>query len=654
MNRFPLAHAALATALLFGACTSVGAAVDEQPSRNLESGGGAYEPPTDQIDDAAQAKLLKTARDTAARLGLGTDQGQVKQFTQAASKQSARASSRGLPEEAPRLIWPVRPSAANRNDFQTGVSGYIDHDEETGSLLDYACGNRTYDLSNGYNHDGVDISSWPYPWTVMDADGLEVIAAADGTIVGKIGEQFDRNCSTSTQAPWNLIVLAHNDGSQSLYGHMKRDSLTDKGIGDTVVAGEYLGQVGSSGASTGPHLHFQLLDADNNNVDPFAGECGATDSHWRWQPDYNRPRINAVLTSASVPEIGRCDGSEAPGLQTEFAAGAVVVATGFFVNQPAGQAARIEVIQPNGAVWLDQPMGTPSQTFAFSYWYRAFIPPPIAGQWRVRMTLNGERSETGFFIGQPDQAGQLVAAVLPGSRSVGLDQSASIFATIVNGSDVTLKGCRVLPLGPFAGQLNFQTTSAATNEPVGEPNTAVTLPPGSAQSFVLTLDPGTEVVPSNVEFNFKCNNAPRAQVIRGVNTLQFSSAAEAGADIIPITVTADGDGVVRLNGPNGIAAFGTAAINIAQPAAGVSVLPLAQGLDLNLSICETTITGACKTIPAAQLAVDFAEQAKTFSVFVQGTGEPIAFDPANHRVELRFETDGEIHGLVSVAVTTAQ
>ena len=50
----------------------------------------------------------------------------------------------------------------------------------------------------------------------------------------------------------------HADGSVAWYGHMKAGSLTNKAVGQTVSSGEYLGIVGSSGNSTGPHLHFGI------------------------------------------------------------------------------------------------------------------------------------------------------------------------------------------------------------------------------------------------------------------------------------------------------------------------------------------------------------------------------------------------------------
>lgn len=83
------------------------------------------------------------------------------------------------------------------------------------------------------------------------ADGTQILATADGVVrlSGYIGG-------------WgNLIVIEHTVGGQkfaSLYAHM-----WDHGIhvveGQRVVAGQHIGDVGSSGKSTGPHLHFEIL-----------------------------------------------------------------------------------------------------------------------------------------------------------------------------------------------------------------------------------------------------------------------------------------------------------------------------------------------------------------------------------------------------------
>jgi murein DD-endopeptidase MepM/ murein hydrolase activator NlpD len=55
----------------------------------------------------------------------------------------------------------------------------------------------------------------------------------------------------------------------SVYGHMKLGSLTVK-VGDHVSTGEQLGLVGSTGQSTGAHLHFGILDNGTDAIDPLA------------------------------------------------------------------------------------------------------------------------------------------------------------------------------------------------------------------------------------------------------------------------------------------------------------------------------------------------------------------------------------------------
>jgi len=56
--------------------------------------------------------------------------------------------------------------------------------------------------------------------------------------------------------------------------------MTTKQLGTKDVTGEKIGLVGSSGSSTGPHLHIELHDSSNNVVDPYNGCCNQTSSWW--------------------------------------------------------------------------------------------------------------------------------------------------------------------------------------------------------------------------------------------------------------------------------------------------------------------------------------------------------------------------------------
>lgn len=61
------------------------------------------------------------------------------------------------------------------------------------------------------------------------------------------------------------VVLDHGDGTESRYAHLSRYAVE---AGDIVRQGDFLGEVGSTGASTGPHLHFELR-VEGVAVDPL-------------------------------------------------------------------------------------------------------------------------------------------------------------------------------------------------------------------------------------------------------------------------------------------------------------------------------------------------------------------------------------------------
>ncbi len=57
----------------------------------------------------------------------------------------------------------------------------------------------------------------------------------------------------------NYLVIDHKDGTFSMLGHLKRDSLKVR-VGETVTAGQAIGQIGASGSALFPHLHYQLVN----------------------------------------------------------------------------------------------------------------------------------------------------------------------------------------------------------------------------------------------------------------------------------------------------------------------------------------------------------------------------------------------------------
>ncbi len=61
-------------------------------------------------------------------------------------------------------------------------------------------------------------------------------------------------------------MIAHDDGYTTLYAHQSEIAVSE---GQWVSQGQVIGYVGSTGDSTGPHLHISFITPDGNFVDPL-------------------------------------------------------------------------------------------------------------------------------------------------------------------------------------------------------------------------------------------------------------------------------------------------------------------------------------------------------------------------------------------------
>jgi len=64
----------------------------------------------------------------------------------------------------------------------------------------------------------------------------------------------------------NLIIIDHGNGWQTYYAHL---STIYAGCGQSVYRGDTIGLMGSTGRSTGPHLHFEMRSDTFGRVDPL-------------------------------------------------------------------------------------------------------------------------------------------------------------------------------------------------------------------------------------------------------------------------------------------------------------------------------------------------------------------------------------------------
>jgi LysM repeat protein len=128
------------------------------------------------------------------------------------------------------------PSSTSKFTSSSGLKEYA------GFYMRPIVGGKKTQGIHGYN--GVDLAS---------AIGTPILASADGeVIIARVGGW--------NGGYGNYIVIRHSNGTQTLYAHTNRNNVS---AGDTVKQGDVIGAVGSTGKSTGPHVHFEIRGAKN-------------------------------------------------------------------------------------------------------------------------------------------------------------------------------------------------------------------------------------------------------------------------------------------------------------------------------------------------------------------------------------------------------
>ncbi|MBK6643658.1 MAG: peptidoglycan DD-metalloendopeptidase family protein [Bacteroidetes bacterium] len=307
--------------------------------------------------------------------------------------------------QLPTFIWPTQPKAGFTDYSYYTVQNLVDHNAAfPNQLQDYNCLQRTYDFGSG-NHEGTDIIYWPYAWRSMDADIMEIVAAAPGIIINKRNAYPDRNCLNNGNSAWNGIIVEHADGSEAWYWHFKTGSATTKNIGDAVVAGEYLGLAGSSGSSDWPHVHFQVNDSSGNFVDPWEGPCNPTTpvSLWQNQQPYNVPSVNRVCTKSSQIDFYDCPDPEITYEKDTFQLGDSLWIWAYVRDLEFNSTMNLDLITPSGASGINWSFTVPWATWPTSYvrWYYIIDNWFVNGTWTWKVNYGGNNYEHQFVIGNP-------------------------------------------------------------------------------------------------------------------------------------------------------------------------------------------------------------------------------------------------------------
>lgn len=140
------------------------------------------------------------------------------------------------------------PDTENANVNEVQNDEFVEVDEDENSFAQPVCGVLTSSFGSrrGRRHTGIDIGA---------DSGTEILAAAGGTVT----------FSGQMSGYGNYIIIDHGNGVETAYGHCSK-LLAEKG--ENVRRGDKIALVGSTGNSTGPHLHFEIK-INGEFVDPL-------------------------------------------------------------------------------------------------------------------------------------------------------------------------------------------------------------------------------------------------------------------------------------------------------------------------------------------------------------------------------------------------
>jgi lipoprotein NlpD len=136
-----------------------------------------------------------------------------------------------------------------------------------------------------YKHEGIDIAN---------ASGTPILAAAAGKVIKTGWDDWGLG---------NIVKIQHTDGQVTVYGHNRRILVSD---GQQVTQGQMIAEMGSTGNSTAPHLHFEIhtlqrIAANPLNILPSQNTNIAAAKN---RPSANQARISASPTIFS----SQCNG----------------------------------------------------------------------------------------------------------------------------------------------------------------------------------------------------------------------------------------------------------------------------------------------------------------------------------------------------------
>jgi murein DD-endopeptidase MepM/ murein hydrolase activator NlpD len=277
-----------------------------------------------------------------------------------------------------RFAWPL--GGVPYRDWM--VMNFVDLDFLAGTVLDYTgaknASAQTYD-----GHTGLDIDVASF--RAMDGN-FPVLAVADGVVTATFDDSFDRNLGGTvadcSKDPWNFVQVKHANGYVTTYGHLKKDSVVVS-LGQSVKTGDTLAVVGSSGCSTGPHLHLETHDCHDALVEPMKEGLFLS-------PPIYTPLAPSTIMDTFIHQPPFTDISQLRDPEPEpvsVKAGEAFSVAFTIAHIKAGDTIRINVYDANGRLQNFYYEVTSTTAYAMSHWWANFA--ISAGTWKFQYQVNG-------------------------------------------------------------------------------------------------------------------------------------------------------------------------------------------------------------------------------------------------------------------------
>jgi murein DD-endopeptidase MepM/ murein hydrolase activator NlpD len=241
---------------------------DERIAAELTSTRERYEDAKDQLGRDAEAVETKRQEVIAEEARLSDLRNA--EAAELAAEQGAQAEKQGLLDETEANAGRLRELAEAEEAESRRIAAELSSSASSGAgqfngemawpvpgfyRITSPYGYRTHPIFGTERlHTGIDVGKNPDGTPI---DGATIVAAGDGEVL----------FAGSKGGYGNTVMIDHGDGVVTLYAHQRSGSIA-VGVGQWVTKGQSIGQVGSTGYSTGPHLHFEVR-VNGEPVDPM-------------------------------------------------------------------------------------------------------------------------------------------------------------------------------------------------------------------------------------------------------------------------------------------------------------------------------------------------------------------------------------------------